>query len=202
MKKLFVTLSAAFVALASFTSCDSDEYRGMELSGEWQGDFDMYYEISCREHGIDRYYADKTYIEFVPYSNTYSSGTGYQVDYYYDPDSPYDEVYHYFKWEINYGNIYLYYTDESVWNTWLRDYRLTNSYFSGYFENTSNSFQLSKLSSYGWHSNYDSYGNYYYNYRDGYYLAPTRGDKSGDSLAAEKPKIIRYGNAAADGKLK
>lgn len=199
MKKLFVTLSTAIMALVSFTSCDSDEMRGYELSGEWQGDFDMYYEIYCNVHGIDRYYADKTYLEFTPYSNTYSAGTGYQVDFYYDTDSPYDEVYHYFKWEIQYGNIYLYYHDESEWNTVLRDYRLTSDNFSGYFGDTNASFSLYKLSGYNWRRGYESDG-YYYNYRDGYY-AKTRGEQ-GECATAEKPQIIRYGNAAIDGTRK
>lgn len=196
MKKLFVMLSSAFMALVSFSSCDSDEMRGMDLSGEWRGDFDMYYEIPCHIHGIDRYFADETYIEFFPYSNTYSAGTGYQVDFYDDPDSPYDEVYHYFKWEINYGNIYLYYRDEQEWNTVLRDYRLTSSHFTGYFGNTNNPFDLVKLSNYKWHYGYEDDG-YYYHDRYGRYL--TRSAESTDTVSVEKPKILRYGNASVDG---
>jgi len=202
MKKLFVTITAAIAALASFTSCDPDEVRGMELSGEWQGKFGMYYEIDCRKHGVDRYYADQTYIKFLPYENTYSAGTGYQVDYYYDIDSPYDEVYHYFKWTINYGKICLIYTDECEWDTTIRDYQLDNYYFSGYFDYSNTSFKLTKLSSFSW-SSYNSYWNdgYYEHDRAGWnWHAPTRTGAENDSANVERPRIIRHGNAFADGK--
>lgn len=201
MKKLFVTISAAIFAMASFTSCDTDEIRGMELSGEWQGDFDMYYEIPCHEHGVDTYYADKTYLQFLPSNNSPACGTGYQEDYYYDVRSPYDVVYHYFTWEIRYGNIYLYYRDEGEWDTILHNYSLNNSHFTGYFGDTNNYFDLIKLSSYNWYRGYESDG-YYYHDRDGYYLAPKRGGERAESATNEKPRIIRYGNAAMDGKVR
>lgn len=201
MKKFFITLSAAVIALTSFTSCDSDEVRGMELSGEWQGHFGMYYEIECRQHGIDRYYADQTYIKFLPSENTYSAGTGYQIDYYYNPDSPYDEVYHYFRWQVNYGQIRLTYRDECEWNTTIRDYDLSNSYFSGYFDYSNNTFKLAKLSSFRW-NDYDSYwmNGYYEHDRYGWgWHAGTRSGNDQDSICTEKPRILRQGNAFADG---
>lgn len=201
MKKLFVTLSVAIMTMASFTSCDPDESRGYDLSGEWQGKFGMYYEISCRQHGYDRYYADKTYIEFLPYENTYSAGTGYQVDFYYDPDSPYDEVYHYFRWEIDRGNIYLTYRDESEWDTVIRDYSLSSSYFSGYFEYSDTKFTLSKLSDYRWNYSEDDYD---VHYRPGYYHAPARDGQQAAPTQHDRgdaPRIIRFGNAMADGTM-
>ena len=46
MKKNYLAiLLGALAALATFTSCtDDDDVKGMVLSGEWQGDFDMYYD--------------------------------------------------------------------------------------------------------------------------------------------------------------
>lgn len=198
MKKFFFTLSAAIMALLSFTSCDSDEMRGMDLSGEWRGDFDMYYDYYCHyHHETERYFADETYIEFMPYSGTYTAGTGRQVDFYDDPDSPYDEVYHYFKWEITNGYIHLYYRDEHEWDTTLRDYHLSSNHFRGYFGNTNNRFDLIKLTDYRWNTGYESDG-YYYHYREGY-LAPTRAGEAVDTTATEMPMVIHYGNASIDG---
>lgn len=197
MKKFFFSLSAAIMALLSFTSCDSDEMKGMDLSGEWRGDFDMYYEIECPKHGKDIYYADETYIQFVPDRYTYSEGVGRQVDFYYNRDSPYDEVYHYFTWRIENGKIILIYRHEREWNTVIRDYRLSNDHFRGYFADTNNSFDLIKLIDYRWNTSYDADG-YYEHPRYGY-LAPTRVGEAADSVVVEKPRIIRYGNASIDG---
>lgn len=195
MKKFFVAFSVAAAALVSFTSCDPDESRGMDLSGEWKGNFGMYYEVTCRIHGVDRFYADQTYIKFLPYENTYAAGTGYQVDYYYNPDSPYDEVYHYFRWQIDYGQIRLYYRDEAEWDTTIRDYSLSHNYFSGYFDYSDSAFKLAKLSDFHW-SYYDDYWNsgYYEHDRYGWGLhAKTRSGVEEENVQAEKPAILHQG---------
>lgn len=205
MKKNYLALLlGALTALLAFTSCtDDDDVKGMVLSGEWQGDFDMYYDYQYSWGDIVRFPADLTYLEFIPFEYSYNSGYGYQVDFYYDRSSPYDEIYHSFTWEVRYGTIYLYYKGEHEWDTYLRDYRMTNDRLTGYFENTSNRFSLWKLTDYyDWTPYISNYGDYYHGYgygygRPGYYYAKTRGGEE-----AAEGKIIHYGNLSADGKTK
>ena len=205
MKKNYLAiLLGALAALATFTSCtDDDDVKGMVLSGEWQGDFDMYYDYQYSWGDIVTFVADKTYLEFIPFEHSYNSGYGYQVDFYYDRSSPYDEIYHAFSWEVRYGTIYLYYKGEHEWDTYLRDYRMTNDRLTGYFENTSNPFSLRKLTDYyDWTPYINTYGDYYHGYgygygRPGYYYSKTRGGEE-----AMDGKIVRYGNLSADGKTK
>ena len=78
MKKLFFILSVALVAMVGFSSCNSDdENEARVLSGEWEGDWGMWYED---EDGYI-YDADYSYIKLVPYHHYATHGIGYQ-DYY------------------------------------------------------------------------------------------------------------------------
>lgn len=209
MKKNYLALLlGALTALASFTSCtDDDDVKGMVLSGEWRGDFDMYYDYQYSWGDVMRFWATETYLEFIPYSNSYNSGYGYQVDFYDDYDSPYDEIYHSFKWEVRYGTIYMYYRGEEEWDTYLRDYHMTNDRLTGYFEDTSNRFSLWKLTDYyDWTPYINAYGDYNSEYgygygRPGYYYRKTP-TKTSSGEQVEPGKIIHYGNGAVDGRGK
>lgn len=202
MKKTYLAmLIGAAVAFVSFTSCtDEDDVKGMVLSGEWEGDFDMSYDYQYSWGDIVRFYSDWTYLSFVPFDYSYSSGYGYQVDFYNDYQSPYDEVYHAFTWEVRYGTIYLHYRGEAEWDTYLRDYNMSNNLLTGYFKDTYNSFSLRKLTDYyDWTPYINTYGTYNYGYGYGYgypgYYAKTR---SGE--AVEEGKVIRYGRLSNDDK--
>lgn len=197
MKKIYLTsLFGAIAVLGSFTSCNEivDVSRGRTLSGRWQGDFGMYY-IDEGEHRWDSYDTD---LEFLPYNNSALAGHGYETDYY--DYGPYDEIYHAFKWEVVNGIIYLYYCSPDDWNldTWIRDYDMSNSRFTGYFENSSSRFELRKYESYfNWTVWIDIYGDYNdgygygYGYREGYVYSPTRAN---DDSASVKPAIIKMGS--------
>ena len=52
MKKTITTLSILLLAATAFTSCERDEDvdESMCLSGQWYGDFGMYYEYEYRGH--------------------------------------------------------------------------------------------------------------------------------------------------------
>lgn len=201
MKKNYLAmLLGALVAFVSFTSCtDDDDVRGMVLSGEWEGDFDMYYDYEYSWGKVERFYANLTYLEFLPFDYSYNSGYGYQVDFYDDYSSPYDEIYHSFLWEVRYGTIYIRYKGEHEWDTYLRDYQMTNNRLTGYFEDTYNRFSLVKLTDYyDWTPYVSTYGDYYHGYGygygrpGGYYYAKTRGE-NGEKEVPEG-KIIRYGS--------
>ncbi len=205
MKKNYLAmLLAAAVTLVSFTSCtDDDDVKGMVLSGEWEGNFGMYYDYQYSWGDIVTFEASYTYLSFVPYDYSYNSGYGYQTDFYDYYDSPYDEIYHAFTWEVRYGTIYLRYRGESEWDTYLRDYNMTNSSLTGYFADTYNRFHLRKLTDYyDWTPYINEYGGYNngygYGYHDrpGYYYSKTRGGEA----APEGGKIVHYGNRFVDGK--
>lgn len=203
-KNLAMLFVGALLALVSFTSCtDDDDVKGMVLSGEWRGDFDMYYDYEYSWGGdYETFYADETFLSFVPYNYSYNRGYGYQADFYYDRRSPYEVVYHSFTWEVRYGTIYLDYRGEDEWDTYLRDYRMTNDRLSGYFEDTNNTFLLYKLADYyDWTPYINAYGDYNRGYGYGYgrpgYYAPTR-----SGVEVPEGRIVHYGNLSVDGKVK
>lgn len=167
----------------TFSSCDADDWTATELSGQWEGDFGMYY--------VDEYNrtwdADYSVIDF--YQKLFSNhGTGYQYDHY--SHGPYKYRVFRFNWSVENGTIHLEYPSDKNLNVSIYDYRMSSTYFEGYFENTGSSFYLEKYTDdMGW----DSYGsgNYYYGYNDGYDYAKTRslGDES-----TQEVKIIKSGN--------
>lgn len=216
MKKYFAMLMGAMMTMAAFTSCNDDATRGQVLSGDWSGDFGMFYTFEDRYGDIWDVDATETYLEFIPYSGHYSRGYGYQVDYYDDFRDhgywvrvPYTEVYHSFEWSVENGVIYLDYCkrqDEDL-NTFLRDYNMSNSELTGFFGNTNSRFCLYKLNDYfNWTPYINDFGywghgtgwGYYYS---DYYFAGTRAEQ-GDSIEAEgapreSVKLLHYGSRYA-----
>lgn len=202
----FAGIAISTLSLFSFTSCNDDVDMSIALSGDWDGDFGMYYDYYDR---YDRYVATfdcyDTDISFYPDYDYATHGYGYQVDFY--RTGPYTKIYHSFEWEILNENIYLYYVGESELNTVIRDFRLSNSYFSGYFGNSSTRFSLSKYRDYyDWDPYWHDYGTYNYGVgygyydRDGWYYdyGYTRGAEApanAEELKADgKNFTIRYGN--------
>lgn len=197
----FTSLLLAAVCFGSFVSCDEDDMKGMVLSGDWEGNFGMYYTIDDGYHykTYDSYDSD---LSFIPYSNSYSSGYGYETDYY--KFGPYDEIYHAFTWEVRNGTIYIDYRSPSDahLSTYMRDYHMTNDELTGYFGDTGSRFTLYKYhDQYDWKPYINSYGDYNrgygYGYHDSYYYAHTRG---ADSTEVKPIKVVHYGNRYIDGK--
>lgn len=85
MKKTASILNLLVIMLlaCAFTSCERDEDtdRSMCLSGQWRGDWGMYYVYNYRGHDyqFDSYDTD---IVFYPDYNYATHGYGYQVNWY------------------------------------------------------------------------------------------------------------------------
>ena len=173
MKKLYTLMMMAMtgVMVAGLTSCENDEYIARTLEGTWKGN--MY--VSSEWDG--RYYdATATEITFLKDPYTYSSGTGYWVDYY--SNAPWDYVANHIEWRVDYGTIYVYFVEERT-SMEIRDYRLNANRFTGYIYDGGNNvdFELYNVSrpyydNYRW--GYDSWGYYYSRTRsaDGASIAP------------------------------
>ena len=213
---LIVGIFCSALSLLSFTSCDDDVNTSVVLSGDWEGDFGMYYDYYDRhDRFVGTFDCYDTDISFYPDYDYSSHGYGYQVDYY--DRGPYSKIYHSFDWEIHNDRVYLYYNGESELNTVIYDYRLSNANFSGYFDDSNSRFSLRKYRDYyNWDPYWRDYGNhgygYYYNdgwyYDDYYYSRAAEGEGSQDETAqpvdGEAPQgkaahpaeggTIRYGN--------
>ena len=206
MKRIYTyTMMVLLTAMsATFTSCETtDTDMAMALSGQWQGDFGMYYnyEDRGRVYTFDSYDTD---IVFYPEYRYARYGWGKQVDYY--EYGPYEYQYYKFYWEIVDGEIFLTYPYAPELNTSVMDYHLTNSYFSGWFTNADTRFVLHKLVDfYDWgpYTNDYSYGargGWYDYYDDPYYYAPTRSDGETETVSTSEGKIVKRGNRYSETK--
>ncbi|MCR5312178.1 MAG: hypothetical protein K6E54_00760 [Bacteroidaceae bacterium] len=162
MKKILPILGSLMMMLSVFffTSCEStDTSRSVILSGQWRGNFGMYYSYTTstgRQYIFNSY---DTYIVFYPEYDYATYGSGKQVDYY--DEGPYDREYHFFYWEMKNGRLYLDYPYDRNLNTVICEYHLNNRRFYGYFENASEPFTLYKLSDYyDWNVYSGNYGYY------------------------------------------
>lgn len=140
MKKVLFFMSVALVAMIGFSSCSDDENEASVLSGEWQGDWNMWY---MDANGYT-WYADMTYIRFDRSHST--SGTGRQVDYY--RRGPYEYLTYKFRWTVRDGVIYLTYPYDNNLDTWIYNYHLDNWRFDGYFGSSKAYFTMDKLTSF------------------------------------------------------
>ena len=210
MKKQITLLSmATLLGLCTlFTSCerDPDTEESIVLSGQWQGDWGMYYDYEYRGriYTFDSYDTD---IVFYPDYNYATHGYGYQVDWY--REGPYSRLSFKFYWSINDGVINVSYPGYHEYDTTIREYTLTNDYFSGYLGNSDWRFNLRKIADYYDWSYYYDYGDYHYwTYDawtwDGYigYYAKTRGAVDTDSTAAtpanDEGHIVKIGSRYAE----
>ena len=203
MKKTFTLFSllAVLGLCTMFTSCtDDDTEEAMVLSGQWRGDWGMYYEI---EHlgliyTFDSYDTD---IVFYPDHDYATHGYGYQVDWY--REGPYERLSYRFNWSINNGVIHLTYPGYPEYNTSIRDYRMNNDRFTGYFSNGTQPFYLYKIADYYNWSYYYDYDYHYWYYDDWSwdYYAKTRSaaaeSDSADGLTKED-RIVKIGSRLAE----
>jgi len=101
------TLLMALVALATLSSCnlnhDDDAYIAYDITGRWVGQLSEFYydRFDWRVDG----YEYSTMFEF--FQNDRYGGTGREVDY--DRNGNWREFR--FRWTVEYGNIYLRYSD-------------------------------------------------------------------------------------------
>ena len=160
MKKLKTLLMMALVAMTALTSCDDDEIA-RTLEGTWEG----YVEVSNYWNG-GYYDAYDTKIHFNRNPYTYSSGTGYWVDYYQNhPWGGYDYVANHIEWTVDFGTIHIYFVEDDysieIWN-----YNLNDGYFEGEIRDGSDrvNFRLRKVASPNWNTgwHWGTSGGYYY----------------------------------------
>lgn len=202
LRTWLIALFTMAITMSAFTSCDDDVDMSITLSGDWYGDFGMYYDYFDR-HGdyIATFDSYDTDISFIPDYDYATHGYGYQVDYY--RHGPYSKVYHSFEWYVNNEVLSLHYKGERELDTKIYDFRLTDYYFTGYFDDSPTQFRLKKTRDFYWDPYCDRYGSYtsgigygyYYNddwYYDDFY-ARTRTAEA-DTTATEPAFTIRFGN--------
>lgn len=201
MKKasiLFGTLT--LLALCSlFVSCNEDVERSMALSGQWRGDWGMYYEIEHRGR-IYRFDSYDTDIVFYPARDYATYGYGYQVDWY--REGPYERMSYRFEWSIDNDVVRMYYPGYPEYNARIHDYYLSYDVFRGYFDGSSTPFRLYKLVDY---YNWDDYARWDYHYWDSpiwswdiYYMAKSRDGQLMQNATADTPsdsaRVVKIGN--------
>lgn len=189
MKKLFSFLAIAFFGFTTMTltSCDEDQWTGMQLEGTWAGDMYEYNEWNGKE-----YWASYSEVEFIQDPFRFTTGSGYWVDYF--SDAPWDYLAYHFDWTVRNRVIYIHFREDN-YEMAIWDYRLTDNYFSGYINgNKDMTFRLHHTSSPNWDRDY------YYGFDDyyGYYAkkAPVfEEDSTGNNLNAPAFEMPKRGNA-------
>lgn len=202
MKKAFSLFNIiAVIGLCTmFTSCneDADTEISMTMSGQWTGDWGMYYGYTYPDGTYVEYDSYDTDLVFYPDYDYASHGYGYQVDWY--RTGPYERLSYRFSWNVVNGRIFLTYPGYPEYDTTIRDYRLNNNHFTGYFINSSTPFDLIKIADYyNWYDydylyrshgyvylEWDWDGAYYY---DTYYAKMRKAKATADN--AGKPSVGR-----------
>lgn len=159
----YLKLLFAFAFAISLSSCDEDfdSSKATRLTGEWYGDFGMYYTYSYKGfvYTFDSYDTD---LSFYPAYDHATFGDGIQIDYY--AHGPYEYQYYTFNWDLVDGRIFLTYPGAHELDTEIYDYELSSNFFSGYFGNSDVFFELDKVENY--------YDDYYYSFSGDYYYTP------------------------------
>lgn len=214
MKKSFYPLLAFFLlvgSLFSLAACEiyiddsyypdgrsGDRQRAYAISGEWQGDFGMYYTAIHPITGqATRFDAAYSYVLFQ--SDYYGArrGVGKQIDFY--RTGPYKYQYYLFYWEVNNGVLYLTYPQDSNLNVAIYDYYLTRSIFTGRMGSSSFQFRLTSLR----YNNWGAFsGNYMYSPYDNWSwssgYAPKRSLENTPTASDSASLNIVRGRRAAD----
>lgn len=201
MKRFLGMMTALVMTGLAFSSCiyDEDVDTSITLSGDWYGDFGMYYWAVDRRGNEVRYDSFDTDISFYPDYDYATHGYGYEVDYY--DYGPYRKIYHSFDWNIRNGNIYITYHDDREYNTVIHDYRMTNYYFSGYFGEGSSRFKLEKCKDYyNWDPYWDDWGCDGWHYYGATVTTRANGETTESDPAADGVTILRFGNKFEDTK--
>ena len=185
MKKLMSIFSMLLLALTATTlvSCDDDSDIAATLEGTWQGKMelekkyqDQYYQVISSE------------ICFLQDPYSYSSGTGYWIDYYQNSPWRNNQVANRIKWTVSNGVINVYFEDEGT-SLEIRNYSLYDGFFKGtiYYRDQVVNFRFRQVSSPNWNSytdwGYDYDDDYYY---DGYAKKNVAGTRAQED-STEKP---------------
>jgi hypothetical protein len=186
MKKITTLMTLALLAVLSlsFTSCDDDDEIAYTLEGTWRGN--MY--VSSEWNGS---VYDATYSEicFLRDSYSYSSGTGYWVDYYNNAGWGRNYIANHIDWRVNYGRIEVYFVEEGA-TIFIKNYNLNDNYFTGTIYDNGNcvDFSLNHISSPNWYGiDYWGWDTYYYAKENNTW---TRANKDAEPVAAPK-RIFR-----------
>ena len=180
MNKHFWMLIALMGLSLTLTSCyDEDDNIGSYVSGHWFGDMDMW---------IDGEKARGSEIEFTPTGWGYTSGYGYEIDYY-----RFGSMTHRFNWQVRNEVIYLTFDDPAL-DCAIVDYRLSYYKFTGYIADYYTLENLTYFSLRNYDREWDTYGygGYYY---DPYYVQGKK-EAANDSIITEttersEPKCVR-----------
>ena len=191
MKRLhYIFIALGIMASAAMlSSCEyiEDGQKAMVLSGEWRGDFGMYYDYEDRYGHVYTFDSYDTYITFIPDYDHAHHGRGMQVDYY--ANGPYEYMYYHFSWSVEGSIIYLWYDENPDLDTRISDYHMTNDYLTGVFPYSGTKFRLYKLTDYyDWTPYVNTYG--YYS-RKNWSVSRAEGEELSDSTAAAGQIVSR-----------
>jgi len=151
MKKNVIALMMGAAMMIGFASCSDDQELSINMSGEWNGNFGSYYTTLDRNDNERTYYADETYMRFIP-DHTYAThGRGTQVDYY--DRGPYESMYYQFDWDVENERIYLTYPGYPEMDMVISYFEMDDRHFSGRCGGSS--FTLWKIADYYDWSPYD-----------------------------------------------
>lgn len=191
MKRLSIYLLGLIGILFSLTSCDEDVSRSVVLSGEWEGNFGMYYDyeyVTNRgERRVETFNCYRTYLQFVPDYDYATHGYGFQDDYY--RRGPFEYRHYDFRWEVRDEQIYMMYDHHPELDTVIRDYSMNENYFRGYCSGATEKFYLTKLHGYYWTDEDICRDNWYYD--DFYYAPETRAAEASAPSADDAPAESR-----------
>jgi len=198
MRNTWTNILIGLASVFAFASCDLDTTQSMVLSGNWEGDFGMYYTYKIG----GKYYTFNSYdseIVFYPDYDYATYGYGKEIDYY--DYGPYEYQIYYFNWEIVDGVVYLDYPYDNDLSTSIYDYSMTNYSFSGYFGDSDSRFNLRKVYDYyDWTPSVGINSSYSYGYRDNWYFSfsTKAGENLDMTLDATDGEIVSRGNRFTD----
>ncbi len=183
MKKLMSIISMLLLALTATTlvSCDDDSDIATTLEGTWKGKMEL------RTEYQDQYYqVISSEICFLQDPYSYSSGTGYWIDYYQNSPWRNNQVANHIKWTVSNGVINVYFVEEGT-SLEIRNYRLYRGRFEGtiYYGNQTVDFSLVQVSSPNWNSYTDWGYDYYDDYYGGYAKKNVAGTRAGEDSTAK-----------------
>ena len=178
MRKYSTLLMTVFAVMMmfSFTSCEEDEAIARTLEGTWEGQVTAY----THTYNGRAYSPSLITVTFYKDNNYWSMGDGYWME-------TYDRG-GYFRsritWNVTGGDINITFIDDGYHKIKIRDYRLNDDRFVGYFPegNSDVEFTLYHVASPNWGS-YSSWGWYY-----GYYGNEGQFDPGEAEADTEKEK--------------
>lgn len=154
MKRVLSIMAVMMMIASSFTSCTtSDQDEAMTLMGTWEGYLGVAMYSDYYGTSYDSY---DTTIQFNSSGWGSTSGSGYELDRFHN--APWQYLYNPIYWTVSNGTIVITYPNQGNYTVTIRDYYLTDNYFTGTMSDGT-LFKLTHLDSFDW-SPYYSYSNY------------------------------------------